>query len=537
MEKRRRIENRHLGVLGHGVYGAVHLVDYNGEQKALKLLIPVESEFDRPGSFRSACDYAREIYGCNNSKHLQGLLGCPKTGQLALLMPVFGDRLGNTTIQTHTVAGVAALLRPIAEYLSKTRGMHRDVKLSNILMPACQNQDAVLIDFSLATNMESAFDSNVITLWYRPPEVLMELEYNKKADIWSFGIVLFNLLCGTHLSRCANEENKHLFTLDILDKFGWPDWPEFYTNLQKHFGRFVIKKGHAHGTYDFYGALIQFPGAEPNECTIAADLLKKILKPKPDDRLSWAEIFCHPFWALADPTKKPFRVSNPEYKNIRDCDLFLEHALFYPVVYCDIWSMVTKNYSELNDEHIKMEIDLLDCFIFYGRKLVLNDSTIYYAYMIWRLARFKGVKWSGNEILSACLLLAASFNEDIRMTNFTWIKWFSAFDDTIDRVQKYPKTFMRILVFTSGHWPQKTFQDVYLTLSGTCTKANLLDSTQILYKTTALFLLASRDYTCEESVAQILQQVKGLVDAPAELNTSFEKAKIASSLAIEMSDK
>jgi hypothetical protein len=369
----------------------------------------------------------------------------------------------------------------------------------------------------------------------------MELEYTKKADIWSFGVVLFNLLCGTHLSRCATEENKHAYTLDILDKFGWPaEWPEFYKNLQKHFGKYTIRHGNHGPTYDFYAAMIQFPGAQPLACTIAADLLKKILKPNPIERIDWPEIFAHDFWTLADPHLKPFGHVIPDIKSSKECESFIEHAIEYSITdYGTIWSLVDEHYKNLikTPNDINQELDIIDSITFFGRKLNISDSTIYYAYMIWRLARFKGVVWTGNEMPSACLLLACAFNEDIRATNTTWLKWFTIFEDSVDRIQKYPKTVMRILVFTHGHWPKKTFEQVYFNLSATCIKANLLDSTQILYKTIALFLLASRDYDCQESVAQVLQQVKGLVDAPIDLNTTFEEAKMASSLAIEMSDK
>ncbi|URE34702.1 serine threonine-protein kinase [Musa troglodytarum] len=77
--------------------------------------------------------------------------------------------------------------------------LHRDIKCSNLLL----NKEGILkiADFGLATffdpNGTKPMTSKVVTLWYRPPELLLgATQYSVGVDLWSAGCILAELLTG-----------------------------------------------------------------------------------------------------------------------------------------------------------------------------------------------------------------------------------------------------------------------------------------------------------------------------------------------------
>jgi serine/threonine protein kinase len=77
--------------------------------------------------------------------------------------------------------------------------LHRDIKGANLLL---DNNGALKIaDFGLATffnpNQKQNLTSRVVTLWYRPPELLLgATNYGATVDLWSAGCILAELLSG-----------------------------------------------------------------------------------------------------------------------------------------------------------------------------------------------------------------------------------------------------------------------------------------------------------------------------------------------------
>ena len=91
------------------------------------------------------------------------------------------------------------LLKALA-YLHENMIMHRDLKTSNVLV---SNTHIIkLTDFGLARKLKYGdsvrYTNNVMTLWYRPPELLLgETHYTTSADIWSAGCIFGELRAGT----------------------------------------------------------------------------------------------------------------------------------------------------------------------------------------------------------------------------------------------------------------------------------------------------------------------------------------------------
>ncbi|KAI3736836.1 hypothetical protein L2E82_26823 [Cichorium intybus] len=88
--------------------------------------------------------------------------------------------------------------------------MHRDIKGANLLV---NNEGIMKIgDFGLANFCNSAGEkkqpltSRVVTLWYRPPELLLgSTDYEASVDLWSIGCVFAELLLGSPILQGRTE--------------------------------------------------------------------------------------------------------------------------------------------------------------------------------------------------------------------------------------------------------------------------------------------------------------------------------------------
>ncbi|MBA0552346.1 hypothetical protein Golob_023167 [Gossypium lobatum] len=86
--------------------------------------------------------------------------------------------------------------------------MHRDIKGSNLLV----NNEGILkiADFGLAnfygSGKRQPLTSRVVTLWYRPPELLLgSTDYTAAVDLWSVGCVFAELLLGKPILQGRTE--------------------------------------------------------------------------------------------------------------------------------------------------------------------------------------------------------------------------------------------------------------------------------------------------------------------------------------------
>ncbi|CAH2047153.1 unnamed protein product [Thlaspi arvense] len=96
--------------------------------------------------------------------------------------------------------------------------LHRDIKGSNLLLD--RNNNLKIGDFGLSTfyhgQRKQPLTSRVVTLWYRPPELLLgSTDYGVTVDLWSTGCILAELFTGKPLlpGRTEVEQMHKIFKL------------------------------------------------------------------------------------------------------------------------------------------------------------------------------------------------------------------------------------------------------------------------------------------------------------------------------------
>ncbi|EER06808.1 protein kinase NPK2, putative [Perkinsus marinus ATCC 50983] len=85
------------------------------------------------------------------------------------------------------------------KFLHSNHSLHRDIKPENILL--CSDGHVKLADFGISKDLSSTYgicSTFVGTALYMSPERAAGEEYTYSADIWSLGVVAFELLTGTN---------------------------------------------------------------------------------------------------------------------------------------------------------------------------------------------------------------------------------------------------------------------------------------------------------------------------------------------------
>lgn len=165
------------------------------------------------------------------------------------------------------------------------RILHRDLKPQNLLLD--KNGRLKLADFGLARVFSvplRRYTHEVVTLWYRAPEILLGAEhYSTPADVWSIGCIFVELANRQPLFP-GDSEIDQLFrifrTLGTPDESMWPgvsELPNYKTQFPKWQAQPLAR-------------------VLPRLCEMGLDLVMRVFAYEPVSRITCQSALAHPYF-------------------------------------------------------------------------------------------------------------------------------------------------------------------------------------------------------------------------------------------------
>ncbi len=194
-----------LEELGRGGMGVVYKAEDTKLQGfvAIKVLPPhmtadeeAKTRFVREARAASALEHP-------NICHIHEIDETPD-GHLFMVMPCYegetlGERLERGPLEIDEILDIAT---QVASALARAHEMgiiHRDIKPGNVMLSDGGRQ-AKLMDFGLAKRLDATkvtrTGTTLGTVAYMSPEQALGKEADHRADIWSLGVVLYEMLTG-----------------------------------------------------------------------------------------------------------------------------------------------------------------------------------------------------------------------------------------------------------------------------------------------------------------------------------------------------
>jgi len=276
-------------LLGKGKFAAVYVCTRKatGEKMAAKIFEKNDWSKQKIYQIIKEAIYARR---CSHQR-VCGMLDCVETPRRAVLLMemVTGGELYKaiyTSDRKFTEKEASNIVREVMEALAhmhRQHLIHCDLKPENILCTSDPTQtgsgfDIKITDFGLSKPVihDIVGDSEVRSFpgspLYKCPEMLARQPYSYSADLWSLGIIMFELLCG----HPPFGESQSL--------------QEFKKTMERYkgFGSCQLK-------HSSEGARVEQQLTQAKVSSEAQDLLAKMLHPDGTRRITAADALNHPW--------------------------------------------------------------------------------------------------------------------------------------------------------------------------------------------------------------------------------------------------
>ncbi|CAN6246548.1 unnamed protein product [Urochloa humidicola] len=266
--------------LGQGQFGTTYLctdlstgIDYACKSIAKRKLITKEDVED----VRREIQIMHHLAGHRNVVAIKGAYEDQQYVHIVMDLCAGGELFDRIIQRGHyserKAAELTRIIVGVVEACHSLGVMHRDLKPENFLL-ANKDDDMSLkaIDFGLSVFFKPGqiFTDVVGSPYYVAPEVLRK-RYGPEADVWTAGVILYILLSGV---------------------------PPFWAETQQGIFDAVLK-----GVIDFDS------DPWPVISESAKDLIRRMLNPRPAERLTAHEVLCHPW--ICDQGVAPDRPLDP----------------------------------------------------------------------------------------------------------------------------------------------------------------------------------------------------------------------------------
>uniref|UniRef100_A0A673LEG5 Cyclin-dependent kinase 16-like n=1 Tax=Sinocyclocheilus rhinocerous TaxID=307959 RepID=A0A673LEG5_9TELE len=213
-----------LDKVGEGTYATV----FKGRSKLTDNLVALK-EIRLEYEEGAPCTAIREVSLLKNLKHanivtLHDIIHTEKCLTLVFEylerdLKQYLDDCGSIMSVYNVKIFLFQLLRGLA-YCHRQKVLHRDLKPQNLLIS--DRGELKLADFGLARAKSvptKTFSNEVVTLWYRPPDVLLgSTDYSTSLDIWGVGCIFYEMITGRPLFPGSTVKDELHLIFRILGK-------------------------------------------------------------------------------------------------------------------------------------------------------------------------------------------------------------------------------------------------------------------------------------------------------------------------------